>query len=115
MRNHLSDPVSTHSADREYIRAQKEAQYLDRFVPLPVPDATEHTGSSRNSGRGTHRDPTANAAIGAVDRQLKRMRKEAAHIAYLNRQGKFTPEMEAEARRRFIGIFRPILEQALKL
>ena len=64
--------------------------------------------------RCTHSDPTANAAIGAVDRQLRRMRREAEHIASLRRQGRFTPEMEAEARRRFIGIFRPILEKALQ-
>ena len=60
-------------------------------------------------------DPTANTAIGSVDRQLKRMRKEAENIAALHRQGRFTAKMEAEARRRFTGIFRPILEEALKL
>ncbi len=59
-------------------------------------------------------DPTANTAIGSVDRQLRHMRKEAEKIAELNRRGCFTAEMEAEARRRFIGIFRPILEEALK-
>jgi len=113
MRNHLSVPANTPSADREYRRAQKEAEYLERFAFSIIPPAEEHF-SRRDSGGSTHRDPTANAAIGAVDRQLRRMRREAEQIALLNRQGKFTPEMEAAARRRFTGIFRPLLEKALR-
>ena len=57
--------------------------------------------------------PTSSAAIGNVERQLRRMKKEARQIAALCRQGRFTPDAEAEARRRFLGIFRPLLEDAL--
>ena len=58
--------------------------------------------------------PTSSAAIGNVERQLRQMKKEARHIAALCRQGRFTPDAEAEARKRFLGIFRPLLEDALR-
>ena len=36
--------------------------------------------------------PTANAAMGAVDKELSRMRKEAARPKALHRQGRLTPQ-----------------------
>lgn len=59
-------------------------------------------------------DPTANAAIGAVDRELKLMRKEAERIRSLRQRGQLTPGEEARARRRFAGIYRRLLLEALR-
>lgn len=58
-------------------------------------------------------DPTANAAIGSADRELKEMSREAERIHALVKAGKLTLEMERYARRRFHGIFRYLLEDAL--
>lgn len=58
-------------------------------------------------------DPTANAAIGAIDRELRQKVREAEAIREKRRRGELTPEEELEARRRFTGIFRHILEDAL--
>ena len=59
-------------------------------------------------------DPTANTAIGAVDKELGRMRKRAEEIRRLHRQGRFTPEDEAAARKQFVGIYRRLLKEALE-
>jgi len=64
--------------------------------------------------RYLHSDPTANAAVGAADRQLAGMRREAERIRALRLSGQLTRREEELARRRFIGIFRPLLEAALK-
>jgi len=63
--------------------------------------------------RNYRNDPTANAAIGAVDRQLKRMRKEAEQLGRLRRAGKLTHEEEMKARARFRGIFKHLLDEQL--
>lgn len=59
-------------------------------------------------------NPTANAAIGAVDREINRMRKKAARLKNLQRQGKLTAQELARARREFTGIYRRILLEALE-
>lgn len=59
-------------------------------------------------------NPTENAAIGAVDRELKQMRKKAQQLKLRRRRGLLTPEEEAAARRQFIGIYRPLLLEALE-
>lgn len=64
--------------------------------------------------RTTHSDPTANAAIGRLDREMKRMRRDAEHIGLLYRTGRLSYEEELAARRRFTGIYRPMLERALR-
>lgn len=61
-----------------------------------------------------YRDPTANAAMGAVDKEMKRMKKRAEKLRELRDLGKLTPEAEALARRQFTGIFRPILRKAME-
>ena len=61
-----------------------------------------------------HRDPTANAAVGSVEREYKQMQKEAERIRALRRSNALTREEEQRARRRFIGIYRPLLEKALR-
>lgn len=58
-------------------------------------------------------DPTANAAIGAIDRELRRKAAEAAKLREKKLRGELTREEEREARRRFTGIFRRLIEQAL--
>ena len=58
-------------------------------------------------------DPTANAAMGAVDRELRMMRKRAARLRTLRLQGRLTPQEVALARRQFVGIYRRLLEEAL--
>ncbi len=60
-----------------------------------------------------HSDPTANAAIGTVDKEFKTMRKIAERLKALRKSGRLTPEAEARARSQFTGIFSHILENAL--
>ena len=58
-------------------------------------------------------DPTANAAIGAIDRELRQKAEEAAKLREKKLRGELTREEEREARRRFTGIFRHLIEEAL--
>ena len=58
-------------------------------------------------------NPTANAAIGSIDAEIRKLRKEAKRLGQLKRQGRLTPQMEAQARKRFVGIYRRFLEEAL--
>jgi len=41
-------------------------------------------------------NPTANAAMGAVDREIRIMKKRATEIRRLRKQGRLTPQMQAE-------------------
>jgi hypothetical protein len=59
-------------------------------------------------------NPTANAAIGTVDREIRMMRKRAQQIKRLRRQGRLTPQEEALARKQFVGIYRRFLLEALE-
>ena len=61
-----------------------------------------------------YRDPTANAAIGTVDREIKLMRKRAAEIKRRRQRGQLTAEELAKARRQFVGIYRRFLGAALE-
>lgn len=58
-------------------------------------------------------DPTANAAIGAVDKEIHRMRRKAARIRALRQRGQLSLEEEAAVRRQFVGIYRRLLDEAL--
>lgn len=60
-------------------------------------------------------DPTASAAIGAVDKELARMKKRAKQMKALREAGQLqlTPEELAAARREFRGIARYYLMAAL--
>ena len=51
-------------------------------------------------------NPTANAAIGTVDKEIKRMRKYAAWLRKRKKLGLLTPQQEAAARKQFVGIYR---------
>ena len=58
-------------------------------------------------------DPTAGAAIGAVDREFGLLNKQALRIQELNRHGLLTDEQLAAAERQYVGIYRPLLIKAL--
>lgn len=58
-------------------------------------------------------NPTANAAIGTIDRELKMMRKRAKFLKERKQKGLLTPAEEACARKQFVGIYRHILQNAL--
>lgn len=59
-------------------------------------------------------NPTANAAIGAVDRELRMMRKRADQIKRRKKQGLLTPEELALARKDYVGIYARFLREALE-
>ena len=59
-------------------------------------------------------NPTANAAIGAVDREIHRLRKKAARLKALRQQGKLTRQELESARKEFTGIYRRILREAME-
>ena len=58
-------------------------------------------------------DPTANAAISAVEKEMKRMRKRAERLGTLYRRGLLSPGRLAEASREFKGIYWHLLEEEL--
>ena len=58
-------------------------------------------------------DPTAGAAIGAVDREFGLLKKQALKIQELNRQGLLTDDQLAAAERQDVGSYRPLLIKAL--
>ena len=58
-------------------------------------------------------DPTANAAMGVVDKEIKRMRRRAEWIRALRLSGCLTKSDIAEAKREFKGIHRHLLRYAL--
>lgn len=60
-------------------------------------------------------NPTANAAIGNVDKEIHQMRKRAAKLKALHKKGLLTPSQLVAARRQFVGIHRRALEEALDL
>ena len=59
-------------------------------------------------------NPTENAAVGTVDRELKRLQKLAKRIRQRNRMGMLTAEELADARKQFVGIYRRFLREALE-
>lgn len=59
-------------------------------------------------------NPTANAAIGAVDKEIARMKKWAKELKKRRLRGQLTPRELALARRCFTGIYRRFLREALE-
>ncbi len=55
---------------------------------------------------GHYSDPTANAAIGRVDREIKKMQEYAKLLETMKKEGKLTPSQEREARKLFKGIYK---------
>ena len=64
--------------------------------------------------RYSNYSPTSNLAIGNVAREQRRMILEAKEIRRKYLRGFLTAEEEADARQRFRGIYRPLLEDVLK-
>lgn len=58
-------------------------------------------------------NPTESAAIGAVDRELKKMRNRAKQIKLLLQKNLMTDEEFAKAAREFTGIYRSVLREVL--
>ena len=58
-------------------------------------------------------NPTANAAIGTVDREIRMMRKRADQIKRRRQQGLLTPEELTQARKDYVGIYARFLREAL--
>lgn len=58
-------------------------------------------------------NPTENAAVGAVDREIRQMRKWARQIEKRRKEGVLTPQEVAQARRAFRGIHKHLLREAL--
>lgn len=59
-------------------------------------------------------NPTANAAIGRVDREWEFMRKKAEHIRARRLRGQLTHAELAAARKQFVGIYAKLLRDALQ-
>ena len=54
-------------------------------------------------------NPTANAAIGAVEREMKAKEKKVKVAKELYTQGKLSDDMMISSYREFKGIYRPLL------
>lgn len=59
-------------------------------------------------------NPTENAAVGAVDRELRMMRRRAEQIKRRRKNGQLTNDELASARKQFIGIYARFLREALE-
>lgn len=59
-------------------------------------------------------NPTANAAIGTVDREIRMMRKRAEQIKRRRKSGQLTNEELAVASKQFTGIYARFLREALE-
>lgn len=59
-------------------------------------------------------DPTADQALGSINREFSRLEKKAKRIAELYQKGLLSEEALKEAGRQFTGIFRYVLINALK-
>lgn len=59
-------------------------------------------------------NPTANAAIGSVDRELRLLKKWAKQIRKRHQLGLLTQEEIARAQKQFVGVYRRFLKEALE-
>lgn len=59
-------------------------------------------------------NPTANAAIGRVEREFEFMRKKAERIRKRRLRGQLSQAELAEARKMFVGIYSRLLRYALQ-
>ena len=54
-------------------------------------------------------DPTANRALGGINREFARLEKKAKRIHQRLKEGKMTPEQLQKAQAEFTGIYRHVL------
>lgn len=59
-------------------------------------------------------DPTSNRALGAFDRELKQMHRDANRLLSLRRSGQLTPAEEQRVIRRYGGNLRRMLLERLE-
>lgn len=59
----------------------------------------------------SYSDPTANAALGAIESEFKAKKKLAQHLKKLRRKGKLSDKELMDAGRQFKGIFRHIFDE----
>lgn len=58
-------------------------------------------------------DPTANRALGGINREFSRLEKKAKQIRRLLKEGKMSPEDVEKAQAQFTGIYRHVLTHVL--
>lgn len=58
-------------------------------------------------------DPTANAAVGNINREFSRLEKKAKHLCRLFLEGKLSSQDLQKAGEQFTGIYRHVLTNAL--
>ncbi len=59
-------------------------------------------------------DPTANRALGPINREFSKLEKKAKNLCRLLDEGKISPEEFKQAHRQFTGIFRHVLDNTRK-
>lgn len=63
---------------------------------------------------GYYSDPTANAALGEINREFSKLEKKAKRLCKLYKQGKISRQTLEDAQTQFTGIYRNVLNNALK-
>ncbi len=58
-------------------------------------------------------DPTANAAVGNINREFSKLEKKAKRLRRLLREGKLSPTDLQKAGTQFTGIYRHVLSNVL--
>ncbi len=58
-------------------------------------------------------DPTANSALGSINREFSRLEKRAKHLRRLRDAGKISPEALEKAQAEFKGLYQHVLTNAL--
>ena len=63
---------------------------------------------------GYYSDPTANMAIGNINKEFSKLEKKAKRLRVLLDEGKITPEQIETAQTQFKGLYRHVLTLALE-
>jgi hypothetical protein len=63
---------------------------------------------------GYYSDPTASAALGSINREFSRLEKKAKRLCARYMEGKLSDEAMERARGQFCGIYRHVLDIALR-
>ena len=59
-------------------------------------------------------DPTANAALGSINREFSRLEKKAKRLRQRLKEGTLSPQALERAQGQFTGIYRHVLNNVLK-
>ena len=63
---------------------------------------------------GYYSDPTANMAIGNINKEFSKLEKKAKRLRELFDEGKISPEQIEQAQSQFKGLYRHVLTLALE-